>query len=172
MNKNLTLGIGIILLIAGAYYFGSTSKSNTEQTTLPTQETIPTPESAPQKNYVPPTNNLVNDSTNGLNCKTVANTAAKNNQARTGYVTYVSLSHFSKTYNNCYYELTIFLPPSGSSSSDISTQIRFAPDDDWIAECSSGVYPPPQLFCTIHNVGVGPNTEQEYQQLKAKYFTN
>lgn len=136
------------------------SKSTTEQAnTLPTQET-----------YALPANNLLKESTDGLNCKNVANAVAQNNQARTGNMTSVLQSHFSKTDNKCYYELSINLPPATGFTSSVSTEIRVAPDDDWIAECSSGVYTPPTLFCTQHNVGA--ITEQQFKQLKDVYFKN
>jgi uncharacterized protein (UPF0333 family) len=168
-QKWLLIIILIVVIAVGAYLIGKSSNnqvptpsvvsnSQTENTPSPTT-TEQTPTTVNQ--------NLVSEGTNGLNCKAFADQVATLDQSKSnGQVFSVLQSHYSQSLNQCYYELSISDPIADS----LSTDIRSAPNDDWIAECSTGVYPPPQLFCTEHNVS--RITQQQFQQLETKYLTN
>ena len=175
--------IGIIVIVgAGAYFIGQSSNnqpqpintsnasSTSVQPTSNAQQSTSTNQGAGQSSQKTPTTvnqNLVSEGTNGLNCKAFADQAASLDQSNSNGQTFSVLqSHYSQSLNQCYYELSI----SDAADGSLSTDIRSAPNDDWIAECSTGVYPPPQLFCTEHNVG--RLTQQQFQQLESEYLTN
>lgn len=174
-TRNIVIAVAAIAVVAGAYYLGTTSKETAQVSPSPTQEqTAPAPQpTAQQKQEAPkvPSDSLVQDSANGLNCKNIANAAARNNQ-RADNTVIVTQSNFSKTYNNCYYEVQITYASGGNAS----TELRVAPNDDWLVQCTSGIYPPPQKFCTAHNTHYpelgGQITEAQYQQIRAQYLAN
>lgn len=171
-TRNILVAIMVLVFVAGAYYVGTTSKDIEQKSTFSTPEKITVSKLAAQdvqNNTQPAKNNLVQDSANGLKCKNIANAAAQNSQ-RTNTLVYVTKSNFSKTYKNCYYELQFTY-----TKGDYSTELHVAPNDDWVAQCTSGIYPS-QLFCTPHNTFYpewqGRMTEAQYQQIRARYLTN
>lgn len=170
-SSQIWIAVAVIVVIAGIFYYLGTESNKKELITdsIESQQAAPSPQSAAYNNAEQVADKLNQDSTLGLNCKNVAEAAAKNRQ-RSGVIVYVTQSNFSKNYNNCYYELN-FTYTEGNSS----TELHVAPNDDWIAQCTSGIYPS-QLFCTAHNTFYpefgGGISETQYKQIKAQFFNN
>ena len=166
-QKWLLILILIVVIAVGAYLIGKSSNNQVPTPSIVSNsqnEDTPSPTTTEQ---TPTTvnQNLVSEGTNGLNCKAFADQAASLDQSKSnGQIFSVLQSHYSQSLNQCYYELSISDPIADS----LSTDIRSAPNDDWIAECSTGVYPPPQLFCTEHNVS--RITQQQFQQLVLQFL--
>jgi hypothetical protein len=159
--------VGIAWLVLRSSSPQNSSSQSIQPAVTPTQTTSSPVSQSSQQTPTTVNQNLVSEGTNGLNCKSFADQAASLDQSKSnGQIFSVLQSHYSQSLNQCYYELSISNPIADS----LSTDIRSAPNDDWIAECSTGVYPPPQLFCTEHNVG--RITQQQFQQLETEYLTN
>ena len=105
-----------------------------------------------------------------MSCKKIAEQAANDYQKTNNRLATDLKSHYNQALKKCYYEFLISVNLAGSYSGSVSTDIRVSPDDDWIAECSTNVYPAPKLFCTQHNIGV--ITEQQFKQFEDTYFNN
>lgn len=170
-TKNVLLGALIVIVVIGAYYYGAGSKDIVSVPTQVTSEQQSFGSKEVVENVQVGADSLQRDSTNGLNCKNVANQAARNSQRADNSVT-MTQSNFSKVYNNCYYELQF----TYASGGNVSTEIHVAPNDDWLVQCTSGIYPAPQKFCTAHNTYypqlAGQITEGQYDQIRSQYLTN
>lgn len=173
-TKNIWIGIVVIALIAGAYYFGTTSKNSTEPTeniqsaTTPLliQEQPPAKQPAPEvkaKTETPKsaqTNTQTNVITNSQACLTIANQAIQNEEA--GGIMHdikVLQAHFKQSTNNCYYEIQY--PING----DIMTSIHYAPYDQTIATCANA----PGVCYQSDN---GYINEAIFHLIEAQYLAN
>lgn len=174
MEKNTKIGVAIVVIIAVliAYFAGQKSSNVMQPTSAPQAISATAPVTTPYSTQTQPNvyQNPESENANGISCKTFAYKAVSAEQLRTNRLTTVLQSHYSRTLGQCYYEEFMSIHLSGPDSGYIDTTIRSAPDDDWIAECSSGVLSSPQLFCTQHHVGV--ITEQQFKQLEAQYLLN
>jgi hypothetical protein len=167
-KANLWIGIMVAAVIVFAYYAGRGS-GNAMTAPQTTSATVPiTTSYSIQQSSTPAS--LEAESADGLACKNIAYSAVSAEQLRTNRLTTVLQSHYNQILGQCYYEELISISLSGTAVGGDDTLIKSASDDDWIAECSSGVLPPPGLFCTQHYIGV--ITEQQFKQLETKYLTN
>jgi hypothetical protein len=168
------IGIAVIVLVGGAYYLGQSSKNSTSavsdvQTTpivSPVDTSTSTEKPVPQK-QTSPTDALMTASANGLACKNIAYAAVNADDAQkkqtnpTARVTLLQ-THYSQSTGNCYYEVSIL------DAGDNETQIRVAPNDDWLAYCSSSSG---TIICNEHH-HQGLETEAQFHQLETFYLTN
>lgn len=174
MNTQKWIGVGIVVvvLVAAAYFIGQSSNHQTQSTSAPAADntsgqattTNQVIGQSQQQTLPAPNQNLVTESTNGLNCKTIAYQAASLDQSNNTGQTYTVLrSHYSQSLNQCYYEVSIAKMNTGA----LETDIRVTPDDTWVAYCNVS---PSGESCGQQNVGL--ITEQQFQQLETYYLTN
>lgn len=176
MEKNTRAIVMIVGAIAvlGAYFVGQNSTNPIQPVNIPstlnTNNNEPTPNMI-QKKSVNVATDLTIESANGLACKNIASESAKANQLKTNRLTSVLKSHYSLRFHQCYYELFISIDLSGKLDyGTTDTEIRFAPDDDWIAWCSYDTRKNTTI-CNEHN-HQGLETEQIFNQIEDLYFTN
>ena len=181
--KNVGIGLIIIALIAGAYYFGTTSKNSTEtvennqtQTSVVAQEQPPVKQLAKQNTETSKstqTNTQSSIITNSQACLTIANTAAQNEAAKTGSTHDITVlqAHFKKstlvtTNNNCYYELQEKI--ANTTYPSITISINYAPNDESIAFCTSM----PNTVTSCYQNGYGSISESAFHLIEAQYLAN
>lgn len=173
IKKDVKLGITAIVLSVVLAYISIFIAANiilhpsVQNNAVTPQES--TTASAPASSLLPqPTTqtmgeNLMTQSTNNSDCKAIAYQAAQTDKTATGFSTIVLTSHFNQSLNQCYYEVNIY------GNTGVATDIRVAPDDNWIAEYDSSMNGASQYY-TEHNVGF--ITQQQFQQLETYYLTN
>ncbi len=155
MDKGTWIGITLLcILTLGLVYLMEQVQNNNGSSQSAT--------SAPSVSTQTTTNNTSQTTnTTGLDCQTIANEAAQNNQTKQGQTTTVIQAHLNQSLNQCYYELNIF------TASGDETDIRVAPNDTIVAYC---ITIPSGLSC--QKPGVGAITEPQFKQFLKSYFTN
>lgn len=165
-SNKIWVGVGVVVLIIGAYVVGQGSKSPAQAVDTVSQ-TSPTAAQAPAQAETKSADDITAASSNGLACKKIAYAAASVDDAQAkktdamGSVT-VLRTHYSQTTGNCYYEV------SSAFSGGLETSIRVAPNDDWLAYCS---YTSGTTICNEHG-HQGLETEEQFRQLEKVYLTN
>lgn len=151
--KNILIGLVVVLLLIGAYYFGSTSK-NTTQSTANTQGTAVSEDT--QGNVV----------TNNQDCLSIANNAIKDlNTAR------VLHAHLIQSTGICYYEITGQMKSGG-----YATMVDYGSDDNGIALCTNSNSQPftgsdTETSC-IQVVNQTPINAAAFHLIEAQYLAN
>ncbi len=148
----------LTVLIGGAYLLGQSSKNSTNP--QPQEQNI-------QRDAVDSSTDLTASSNNGLACKSIAEKAVEiDNQNPSKGTSVVLKSHFNRTLNECFYEVNI----TGTSGSGfLETDIRSAPNDDWVAYCAHSS--PNYIICNARD-HQGLITEDDFKMLEVKYLEN
>jgi uncharacterized membrane protein len=147
--------IGIVILVVVFYFFGQISKPQdvNRETTANSAEnaqSITADDIATLRN-------------NALACKKTAGQAIQIDREQKPEQTMVILrTHFSETTRQCYYEVLT----SDKQGSFTQTDIRMAPDDNWIAFCATASS---KTICNERN-HQGLITEEQYKALGDYYF--
>ena len=191
LNKNVLVGAGVVVLVAGSYLVGQASDSRptsdtaihatastsiSSQTENGTQQSTPVTWAQLQAKYPPqtPTGAGVNIRTNSAPCEQIAMEAAQNDQAETdskGYSNNTTVSeayytHLPNLSDGCFYEL-VTKYTSGVNAGTVVTSIDYAPDDKEFAECTNS---PSGTSCSQE--GFGSVSQSTFQLAEAELFAN
>jgi len=184
--KYIWIVIVVIALIAGAYYFGTTSKNSTQpvennqgtQTPVVAEEQPPVKQPVTQNIEIPKSTQKSMQPTvvtNSQSCLDIANNAAENDLGKYYKNVFVLQAHFKQSTGNCYYEMTgQHISEATNPNGNYYTVISYAPNDNIIAQCGNSISQPftgndAETTCLLNG---SPSNVAMFHLIEAQYLEN